>query len=122
LKDKNIIKANFQKQKLSFNYVRFCKDLYSLHTIFPVESRLLNEEIYKLFISECSSIKCLNPDMVYYPLHQYPGANISLSNLYELYCNTTDQDFYHGLAQICRSIEKLYIRPRSPGIIKLIEM
>ncbi|CAG8658423.1 uncharacterized protein OCT59_024454 [Rhizophagus irregularis] len=126
LKDKNIIRANFQKLKLSFNYIRFCKYFHDLH-IFPVDSKmLLKEEIYKLFISECSSIKCLNSDMAHYPISKYPGANISLSNLYEIYCsNTIDQDFYYGLAQICRSIEEIYVRiynEESSGIAELIEM
>jgi hypothetical protein len=62
------------------------------------------------FVSECSSyIKSLSMDMLNYPIYQYPGANISLSNLYELNCNIKDQKFYHELAQICRSIEKIYI-------------
>ncbi|RGB33733.1 hypothetical protein C1646_761378 [Rhizophagus diaphanus] len=127
LKDKNIISANFQKLKLSFNYIRFCKYLHALHNIFPVDSeKLLKEEIYKLFISECSSIKCLNSDMVHYPISKYPGANISLSNLNEIYYyNTSDQDFYYGLAQICRSIENIYVRidnEESSGIAELIEM
>jgi hypothetical protein len=108
LKDKNIIKSNFQKQNLLFNYIRFCKYYNNIHEIFP-NKIILKEEIYKLFISECSSyIKSLSMDMLNYPIYQYPGANISLSNLYELNCNIKDQKFYHELAQICRSIEKIY--------------
>ncbi|PKC66047.1 hypothetical protein RhiirA1_460252 [Rhizophagus irregularis] len=127
LKDENIIQTNFQKLNLSFNYVRFCKYFHDLRNVFPVDSKkLLKEEIYKLFISECSSIKCLNSDMTCYPILKYPGANISLSNLYELNCSTTNQDFYYGLAQICRSIEKIRVRiyssEESPGIAELIEM
>ncbi|CAB4437535.1 unnamed protein product [Rhizophagus irregularis] len=58
--------------------------------------------------------------MLCYPISKYPGANISLSNLFEL-------DFksgYHELAQICRSIEKIYIDLRRdlPEITELIEM
>ncbi|RGB33738.1 hypothetical protein C1646_761384 [Rhizophagus diaphanus] len=123
LKDKNIIETNFKKQKLSFNYVRFCKYLNDIHHI--CTTRLLGEEIYKLFISECSSIKSLNSNMLYYKILKYPGANISLSNLYELYCITDDQDFYYGLAQICKSIEKLHVvigYEEFPGVVKLIEM
>ncbi|CAG8758509.1 15953_t:CDS:2, partial [Rhizophagus irregularis] len=127
LKNKNIIRANFQRLKLSYNYISFCKYFHDLRNVFPVDSKmLLKEEIYKLFISECSSIKCLNSDMAYYPILKYPGANISLSNLYELNCSTTNQDFYYGLAQICKSIEKLYVKvigyKKSHGIVKLIEM
>ncbi|GBC14249.1 uncharacterized protein OCT59_024461 [Rhizophagus irregularis] len=126
LKDKNIIETNFKKQKLSFNYVRFCKYLNDIHEIFPIDSILLREELYKLFISECSFIKCLSLDMLSYNIYKYPGANISLSNLYEIYCyHKIDQDFCHGLAQICRSIEKIYVKiygEKSSGVAKLIEM
>jgi hypothetical protein len=125
LKDENIIKANFQKQELSFNYVKFCKYLNGIDKIFLKRSSLLVEEIYKLFISECSSIKCLSSNiMLNYPIYKYPGSNISLSNLFELYCGSIKGNFYHELAQICRSIEKLYIKlyKDHPGIAELIEM
>ncbi|PKB97383.1 hypothetical protein RhiirA5_433250 [Rhizophagus irregularis] len=44
---------------------------------------LLKKKIYKLFISECSSIKCLSLDMISDSICKYPGSNISLSNLYD---------------------------------------
>ncbi|RGB42631.1 hypothetical protein C1646_750672 [Rhizophagus diaphanus] len=117
LKDEKIIEANFQKQKLSFNYVKFCQYLNDIHKIFPRISSLL-EEIYKLFISECSSIKSLNSEMACDQIYKYPGANISLSNLFELDLDKSGiifgldssyQNNYHELAQICRAIEKIYI-------------
>ncbi|CAB4437499.1 unnamed protein product [Rhizophagus irregularis] len=103
LKDENIIQTNFQKLNLSFNYVRFCKYFHDLRNVFPIDSKK-----YGIL----SNIK-------------YPGANISLSNLYELNCITYDQDFYYRLAQICKSIEKLHVvigYEESHGIVKLIEM
>jgi hypothetical protein len=124
LKDENIIETDFQKQKLSFNYVKYCKHLNDINEYFPRFTKL-KEEIYKLFISECSSIKCLNSSMYHFPLYQYPGANISLSNLYELNCDIGEQNFYHELAQICRSIEKIFVKiedDQLSGIAKLIEM
>ncbi|PKY54639.1 hypothetical protein RhiirA4_473566 [Rhizophagus irregularis] len=104
-------KINYKKFLRSQFSCLFCKYFHDLHNVFPVDSKkLLKEEIYKLFISECSSIKCLNSDMACYPILKYPGANISLSSLYEIFCNNIiDQDFYYGLAQICRSIEKLHV-------------
>jgi hypothetical protein len=124
LKDENIIEENFQKQDLSFNYVKFCKYLNGINKIFPRKSSLLVEEIYKLFISECSFIKRLSSDMLNYPIYKYPGSNISLSNLFELHCSNDQDNFYHELAQICRSIEKLHISlyEDHPGIAELIEM
>ncbi|PKK65535.1 hypothetical protein RhiirC2_786024 [Rhizophagus irregularis] len=125
LKDKSAIGANFKKQKLTFNYIRFCKYLDDIYYIFSNRSNLLKEEIYKLFISECSSIKSLCMDMLDYPIYQYPGVNISLSNLYELDCNIKEQNFYHELAQICRSIEKIRIliheHDELDGLVELIE-
>ncbi|PKC59767.1 hypothetical protein RhiirA1_468965 [Rhizophagus irregularis] len=123
LKDENIIEANFQKQKLSFNYVRFCKYLNNIHEVIPDED-LLKEEIYKLFISECSSIKCLSSNMISASICKYPGSNISLSNLYELDIRKYSCTFYHELAQICRSIEKIRITiyEETSGIAELIEM
>ncbi|GET04603.1 hypothetical protein GLOIN_2v1790394 [Rhizophagus clarus] len=129
LKDNNIISTNFQKQKLTFNYITFFKYLNCIHRIIPRGSTLLEEEIYKLFIRECSSIKCLNMYMLNYPIYKYPGADISLSNLYELTCDTDDQNFYHELAQICRSIEKIHLKfylrksvNKISGIEELIKM
>jgi hypothetical protein len=132
LKDKHIIETNFQKQQLSFNYVKFCNYLNDIHNIFPYDMDMqLKEEIYKLFISECSSIKCLSSDMSRYSIYKYPEANISLSNLFELKCSIYDQNFYHELAQICSSIEKIYIivraagyphKEKCSGIAELIEM
>ncbi|RGB24365.1 hypothetical protein C1646_773209 [Rhizophagus diaphanus] len=123
LKDKNIIEANFQKQKLSFNYVRFCKYLKNIDEVIP-NKHLLKEEIYKLFISECSSIKCLSSDMMSYSICEYPGSNFSLSNLYELNIRARYSKFYHKLAQICSSIEKIHISnyEETSGIAELIEM
>ncbi|RGB24307.1 hypothetical protein C1646_773281 [Rhizophagus diaphanus] len=123
LKDKNIIEANFQKQKLSFNYVRFCKYLKNIEEVIP-NKHSLKEEIYKLFISECSSLKCLSSDMMSYSICEYPGSNFSLSNLYELYIRARYSKFYHKLAQICSSIEKIHISiyEETSGIAELIEM
>ncbi|RGB42637.1 hypothetical protein C1646_750680 [Rhizophagus diaphanus] len=100
LKDTNIIKVKFQKQKLQLNYVKFCH--------------------------ECSSIKRLCPSMLSYPIYKYPGSNISLSNLSELrlVSGLNHNDLYHEFAQICRSIEKIYIELYYDlsGAAELIEM
>ncbi|RIA82913.1 hypothetical protein C1645_834618, partial [Glomus cerebriforme] len=45
-----------------------------------------------------------------YPIYDYPGANISLSNLCELNCRSDDHySLFCGLAKICRSIEKITV-------------
>ncbi|GBC06004.1 hypothetical protein RclHR1_06550008 [Rhizophagus clarus] len=124
LKDENIIAENFQEQKLSFNYIRFCKYLNNIHEIFPNYDRRLRKEIYELFIRECSSIICLSYDMLDYSICEFPNANVSLSNLSELECSR-EQYFYDELAQICRSIEKIKLKIIENGlsrVAKLIEM
>ncbi|CAB4385666.1 unnamed protein product [Rhizophagus irregularis] len=62
--------------------------------------------------------------MISVSICKYPGSNISLSNLYELDIRRRLCTFYHELAQICRSIEKIYISiyEEISGIAELIEM
>ncbi|CAB4421481.1 unnamed protein product [Rhizophagus irregularis] len=62
--------------------------------------------------------------MISVSICKYPGSNISLSNLYELDIRRHLCTFYHELAQICRSIEKIYISiyEEISGIAELIEM
>jgi hypothetical protein len=111
LKDKSDITEDFQKQKLSFNYIRFCKYLNNIERIFPNDSWSLKVEIYKLFISECSSIKCLSSEMLSHSsIYEYPGANTSLSNLYELDYDYSKRNYFRELGQICRSIEKIHVK------------
>ncbi|RIA94117.1 hypothetical protein C1645_818498 [Glomus cerebriforme] len=128
-----IISAEKPKQKLSFNYVSFCKYLgiYKIFIILDLGSHLccnqkrcLSQEIYKLFINECSNIIYLNSDELIYPLYQYPGANICLSNLSELDCKSNlESSVFYGLAKICRLIEKIHITftVDNLGLTKLIE-
>jgi hypothetical protein len=120
---------NFQGIRLSFNYVSFCK--YFVYLIVPVcdlanhKPELLEQELYKLFISECSSIKYLGVGLLNYPIHDFPGANNWFSNLRELSCMTSQpSSHFYGLGQICRSIEKIsvYLFSENVGLAKLIEM
>ncbi|RIA82210.1 hypothetical protein C1645_835711 [Glomus cerebriforme] len=127
LKSKNINIIPMEQQKLSFNYVSFCKyiDIIAIITRTLSQRKLLREELLKLFISECSNIISLETSSVEYirdpisfpffrlqvssyPIYDYPGANISLSNLCELSCRSDDHcSIFCGLAKICRSIEKI---------------
>ncbi|RIA89347.1 hypothetical protein C1645_824974 [Glomus cerebriforme] len=119
LKSKNINNIPMEQQKLSFNYVSFCKyiDIIVVITRNFSQRRLLREELLKLFISECSNIISLETSSIehsvlfsqefFYPIYDYPGANISLSNLCELICTSDHYSLFCGLAKICRSIEKI---------------
>ena len=77
-------------------------------------------------MNKCS-IEYLSPIDMKHPIYQFSGAKTSLSNLFELSCNSyeKEQSFFYELAQICRSIEKIYIEHwgiDNPGLAKLIEM
>ena len=97
------------------------------HSLDHSQKMLLEQEIYKLFMIKCS-IRYLNPIDMKHLIHQFPGANTCLSNLSELSCinyNDNEKSLFYGLAQICRSIEKIYIGHWSCdnlGLAKLIEM
>src|SRR5204862_878265 len=89
------------------------------------QKSILEQEIYKLFISKCSSINFLDINGIKQPLYTFPGAETSLSKLYELHCNSIDDSsLFYGLAEICRSIGKFCICHErfNPGLAKLIEV
>jgi hypothetical protein len=131
----NIFSKEEINRKLSFNYVRFCKYI-CVHTFLLSQnvSRddrlnifqmvLLEQEIYKLLISECSNIRYLDLSEIRHPIYQYPRAEICLLNLNEVDCKT-DQDLslFYGLSNICKLIEKIYIEYKRDnlGLAKLIK-
>jgi hypothetical protein len=87
--------------------------------------KLLEQEIYKLFISNCYTIKLLDTIGVKHPLYKFPGAEISFVELRELHCSSRDDSsLFYGLARICKFIEKFYIylTTANPGLAKLIEI
>src|SRR4051812_6675489 len=126
------------KQKPLFDYIRFCKyirlqcfaekyygksiyDTFYYHGCNSQYRIILGQEICKLFICKCISLKFLNVTTFKQTICKYPGAETSLSLLHELHCQGDDDaSLFYGLAQICRSIEKIYIlRLRiNPGLSK----
>ncbi|GBB84630.1 hypothetical protein RclHR1_01120018 [Rhizophagus clarus] len=130
----NIISEEALYKKLSFNYIRFCKYI-SVHNFLLNENIhklyfsifqiiLLEQEIFKLFVRECSNIRYLDLGEIRQPIYQYPGADICLLNLNEVYCKTYhDSSLFYGLAHICKFIEKIYIeyKDNNPGLVKLIK-
>ncbi|CAB4408619.1 unnamed protein product [Rhizophagus irregularis] len=120
-----------QRQKLLFDYIKYCqyicygKYFHESHNLTDSQYAILNQEIIKLFISKCYAIKRLSTMVSEYPIYTFPGANVSLSKLKELQCmSCSELSFYYGLAQICRSIEKisLMLFESNSGIAHLIEM
>jgi hypothetical protein len=120
-----------QRQKLLFDYIKYCQYICyddCFHESFDLtdsQKIILNQEVIKVFISKCYSIKYLSSIISeYHPVYSFPGANICLSNLEELQCmSSSESSFFYGLAQICRSIEKisLLLFENNPGIAHLIE-
>ncbi|PKY50176.1 hypothetical protein RhiirA4_466516 [Rhizophagus irregularis] len=128
LENENVIVFD-RSQRLSFNYVSFCKYIIDLKLEiryrFQHKPELLYQELLKLFISECTSIKHLDICSLDYPIHDFPGASNCFSNLRELIC-TTKQSASHlyGLGQICRLIEIINIdlTCANSGLAELIKM
>jgi len=126
-----------------FNYASFCKTLADskilikicqlfqqfslseniLHNILIVE-----QEIYKLFMKQISSLKTLNVLGIRNAnFTNYPGAENCLKNLSELHCNSyyTCPDFFYQLSQICHDLQILSIKLEgiiSDGLADLISV
>ncbi|RIA99407.1 hypothetical protein C1645_811429 [Glomus cerebriforme] len=124
------IKLPQQQEPLLFNYITFCKFIkhrysYNENIYEEIFGDYLIEEIYKLFISKCTSLKFLDVTRINYPIYNYPGAENSLSYLNELHCKSDDDPtLFYGLSQYCKHIKKFYIEHKfpNPGLAKLIEI
>ncbi|CAB4446016.1 unnamed protein product [Rhizophagus irregularis] len=88
--------------------------------------KILEQEIYKLFISNCKNITDFNW-FTTLPLYQYPGASTFFSQLrtLDIECNQSlDSEKLLGMAQICQNIEILkiwYYGRDIPGLIEFID-
>ncbi|GBC06584.1 hypothetical protein RclHR1_06940001 [Rhizophagus clarus] len=122
---------------LTFNYVSFFKDL-KVKTIYNIinlvfkkeiligvnyskRRNLLEQEIYKLYISQCKSIKSLEWKTSQ-SLPSFPGALTCFSQLYSLdigidYINP---DNLYDMAQICKDLNELFVYNISQDILGLI--
>ncbi|CAG8550947.1 17490_t:CDS:2 [Funneliformis caledonium] len=88
---------------------------------------ILEEEIYKLFMSECS-LKSLELDHIKHQIHHFPGAYRCLADLVELNTNSSiPSEIFFGLSRICKRIKKIYvyfdyIDEENYGFVKLIQV
>src|ERR1043165_8098520 len=86
---------------------------------------LLEQEIYKLFVSKCKNVKFLFWETSQ-PLPLFPGASTCFSQLFRL---CIDMDFVnssalHEMAQICKDLNYLTVHNNyqdAPGLISLID-
>ncbi|CAB5393850.1 unnamed protein product [Rhizophagus irregularis] len=88
--------------------------------------KILEQEIYKLLISNCKNITDFNW-FTTLPLYQYPGASTFFSQLrtLDIECNQSlASEKLLGMAQICQNIENLkiwYYGRDIPGLIEFID-
>jgi hypothetical protein len=124
-----------------FNYASLYKSLRAyninkiINFIFKVENlkefnylskrNLLEQEVYKLIISQCKNIKELMWETSQ-PLPSFPGALTCFSQLYKLsinLCHVNSNNLYE-MAQICKNLNILcvhYYCQDIPGLISLID-
>jgi hypothetical protein len=124
---------------LTFNYVSFCKFLRDenidniINVVFKEEilnkenyskkRNVLEQEIYKLFISQCKNIKELEWETSQ-PLPSFPGAQTCFSQLYGLSIDlyfVNSNDLYE-MAQICKNLNVIYVYNYSQDISGLISL
>ncbi|CAB5303670.1 hypothetical protein RhiirA1_540293 [Rhizophagus irregularis] len=126
---------------LSFNYISFCefpragiidniKDMIFKDEIlnnfdYSTKINLLEQEIYKLFVSQCKNIKILQWKTSQ-PLSLFPGAKECFSQLNNLYISidSVSPNSLYEMIQICRDLNGLMIYNCSqnlPGLISLID-
>ncbi|CAG8641498.1 12600_t:CDS:1 [Rhizophagus irregularis] len=118
-----------------FNYISFCRYISSnnMSKIIDIvlknlcndhRRNLMEQEIYKLFISQCKNIEYLCWT-THQPLTLFPRASIFFSQLYELYIDidSVNSDALYELAQICKDLNTLSINSfcSIPDIFYLID-
>ncbi|RIA99414.1 hypothetical protein C1645_811438 [Glomus cerebriforme] len=133
LKNYNIILSEDMQQKLSFNYIGYCRylELYRLERIIcsfkkiqRFQVPIIKSEILKLFINRNTRFTHLYIHLQFnYQIHYIPGAEICFSGLKFLRCHP--HDLLDGLSKISKKIEELefYVTDNDNyEIIKLIEV
>ncbi|CAJ0745707.1 8377_t:CDS:2 [Entrophospora sp. SA101] len=119
-----IIKKPTNRSPL-FDYARYCRNLPSYHINYMDMKKLLKQEIYKMFISKCSTFKYLHLRESDILIPWFPGANTSLSNLVELRCEAQlKSEIFSELSKFCKSLQKIIIdhcNNDNEGLANLIE-
>ncbi|RIA87518.1 hypothetical protein C1645_807280 [Glomus cerebriforme] len=119
-----------------FNYISFCNfpETEVIKKIIEMvlgnnnryyQINLLEQEIYKLFVSQCKAIKELQWRTLQ-PLSLFPGALTCFSQLYSLFIDihSLNSNAIYEMAQICNNLNSLSIyncSQDSPELISLID-
>ncbi|PKY53793.1 hypothetical protein RhiirA4_472200 [Rhizophagus irregularis] len=124
----------------SFNYISYCKFLKSklIKEIIEMVSgetfitgrcgkyKYLEQELYKLYISQCNNIKELSW-RTSQPILSFPGASTCFSQLHGLSIeiDKVDNDSLYKMAQLCKDLNVLiihdYSQEKISGLISLID-
>ncbi|CAG8634400.1 7880_t:CDS:2, partial [Gigaspora rosea] len=100
----------------------------SINAVSDYDRFLIKQELYKMFLVRCHSLKRLelrirDKDL---PLPFFKGADICFSNLYELHCSPIiPTTTYYRMAQYCRNLGKLTIEDccsDNDGLATLIQV
>jgi hypothetical protein len=105
----------------TFNYINFCNfpDNEIIKLIIKTKfkkikdegkKKVLEQEIYKLFISQCKNIKEIYLQTTQ-PLTSFPGASECFSQLYSLRIDmkSVNTEILYGIAQVCKDLNSLSI-------------
>jgi hypothetical protein len=120
-----------------FNYISFCEfpESNAIKRITEMvldfngydkrKRNLLEQEIYKLFISQCKNVKELSW-LNSQPLPSFPGASTCFSQLQSLFIDLdhVNSNALHQMSKICRYLDTLIIYNCSqelPELVSLIE-
>ncbi|CAB5179909.1 unnamed protein product [Rhizophagus irregularis] len=136
LSENNVsLSSTILSKPLTFNYVSLCKfpgaenvsNIINIVNNYDFTKRrdLLEQEIYKLFISQCKNIKELSWETSQ-PLSLFPGALTCFSQLHSLRINMNivSSNNLHEMAKICKDLNELIVNKYSqdtPGLISLID-
>ncbi|GET02148.1 hypothetical protein GLOIN_2v1669044 [Rhizophagus clarus] len=118
----------------TLNYINFCSfprdDIIKviIKAIFKKingddKKKILEQEIYKLFISQCKNIKEIYLQTSQ-PLMEFPGASEIFSQLYSLRIDmkSVNSEILYGMAELCKDLNSLSIYNCSKDNVGLISL
>ncbi|CAB4413319.1 unnamed protein product [Rhizophagus irregularis] len=118
-----------------FNYISFCKFpeadaikritemVLDFNNYDSKKKNLLEQEIYKLFVSQCNNVKELNWTNSQ-PLSLFPGASTCFSQLHSLFIdpNSVNSNAFYQISKICRYLNTLIIYNCSQDLPELVSL
>ncbi|RIA83119.1 hypothetical protein C1645_787075 [Glomus cerebriforme] len=135
--------SDYERKTTLFDYVGYCQNIscQDIYEMIPqilgqeisndlswyYNSSLIENELWKLFMSKCSTLKYIELPNI--PIDYYNSLNnkgLCLTHLVELECSTSkSSQLFLDLAQICVDIKKIIINlcdDDNEGLVTLISM